>query len=125
MPRIEGDTGRWEGPGMANLTGNLMLMADLQHRREGISGVWSHRLPHEAAATPGHYSGLPGWPAQGSPRGKNRNSLGIGSEDLVLTFAVSRTSDQTLVFSSLGLRVSCCRELTRYTLLRLDPLCAL
>lgn len=61
-------------------------------------------------------------PAQGGPRGKNRNSLGTGSEDLVLAFTVSRTSDQTPVFSSLGLRVSRCRGLTRDTLLKLDPL---
>lgn len=112
---------------MANLTGNLVLTTDLQHRREGISGIWSHRLPHEAAATPGHsISSLPGWPAlrpaQGGSRGKNRNSLGTGSEDLVLAFAVSRTSDQTPVFSSLGLRVFRCRGLTRDTPLKLDPL---
>lgn len=57
-------------------------------------------------------------PAQGGPRG---NSLGTGSEDLVLAFTVSRTT-QTPAFSSLGLRVSHCRGLTRDTLLKLDPL---
>lgn len=31
-PGLREDTGRWEGPGMANLTGNLVLTTDLRHR---------------------------------------------------------------------------------------------